>query len=84
MDRSNKLAEFLEEFINTPEPDINENYLAIEKQYVTLFGHSVPREMIPNGISEHQLISALKECVDSKSDNLFKLLGVSINYDNLY
>lgn len=84
MDKAKNLMDFMNAFIDTPEPFANEEYQKVEKQYEELFGHSVPREMVPSGISENQLMTALKECIESKSDNLFEILGIKINYDNLY
>lgn len=84
MDKAKKLIDFMNAFIDTPEPFANEEYQKIEKQYEEIFGHSVPREMVPSGISEKQLMDTLKECINSKSDNLFDRLGIKINYDNLY
>lgn len=84
MDNAKKLMDFMNAFIDTPELFVNEEYQKIEKEYEELFGHSIPREMIPSGITENQLMVALKECIESKSDNLFDRLGIKINYDNLY
>lgn len=84
MDKTKNLMDFMNSFIDTPEPEVNEDYLEIENQYEALFGHSIPREMLPSGISENQLMTALKECIESKSDSLFEKFGVKINYDHLY
>ena len=84
MDKAKNLMDFMNAFIDTPEPHVNEEHQRIEKQYEVLFGHSIPREMLPSSISENQLMDALKECIESKSDNLFDKLGIKINYDNLY
>lgn len=84
MDKTKELIDFMNSFIDTPDPIINEQYYEIEKQYETLFGHSVPREMLPSGLSEKQLMIALEECIESNSDSLFEILGIKINYDHLY
>lgn len=84
MNKAKYVMDFMNAFIDTPEPFVNEEYRKVEKQYEELFGHSIPREMVPSGISENQLITALKECIESKTDNFFDRLGIKINYDNLY
>jgi len=76
--------DFMNAFIDKPAAGLNEEYLKIEKQYEDLFGHSIPREMLPVNISEDQLMNALKKCIDTKSDTLFEVLGIEINYDHLY
>ena len=83
MDKVKELADFMDAFIDASEPDVKET-TQIEKEYESLFGHSVPREMLPSGISENQLISALKKCDETQTDTLFENLGVQANYDYLY
>ena len=84
MDKTKNLMDFMNAFIDKPAADLNETHLKIEKQYEELFGHSVPREMLPISISEDEILAALKKCIETKSDTLFETLGVKINYDHLY
>ena len=49
-----------------------------------MFGHNVPRSLLPDAMSEEQIISAMRKCISTKTDNLFELLGVEINEENLY
>ena len=79
MDRNKSVSDFMNNFLATPEPE-----LEIEKQYIQHFGHSVPREMLPDSISMEQIKQSMKKCILSKTDNLFELLGVTINDDYLY
>lgn len=84
MDKTKNVADFMNNFLNTPEPEIDNEYYEIEKQYTQLFGHSVPREMLPDKISMEEIKQAMNQCILSKKDNLFELLGITINDDYLY
>ena len=79
MDRNKSVSDFMNSFLATPEPE-----LEIEKQYIQNFGHSVPREMLPDSISMEQIKQVMKKCILSETDNLFELLRVTINDDYLY
>lgn len=83
MDKNKSVADFMNSFLNTPEPKIDNEYYEIEEQYFRQFGHGVPREMLPDSISTEQIKQAMKKCILSKKDNLFELLGIIIN-DNYY
>ena len=82
MDKNKSVADFMNSFLNTPEPKIDNEYYEIEEQYFRQFGHGVPREMLPDSISTEQIKQAMKKCILSKKDNLFELLGIIIN-DNI-
>jgi len=84
MDRNKSVSDFMNSFLATPEPELDNEYYEIEKQYIQHFGHSVPREMLPDSISMEQIKQAMKKCILSKTDNLFELLEVTINDDYLY
>ena len=75
MDKNKSVADFMNSFLNTPEPKIDNEYYEIEEQYFRQFGHGVPREKIKQ---------AMKKCILSKKDNLFELLGIIINDNYLY
>ena len=55
-----------------------------EKQYTQLFGHAVPREMIPPAVTVEMLERAMKTCVESGKDELLQILGVQTDENNLY
>ena len=74
MDKNKSVADFMNSFLNTPEPKIDNEYYEIEEQYFRQFGHGVPREMLPDSISTEQIKQAMKKCILSKKDNLFELL----------
>ena len=66
MDKNKSVADFMNSFLNTPEPEIDNEYYEIEKQYTQLFGHSVPREMLSDNISMEQIKQAMNQCILSK------------------
>lgn len=84
MNKNKSVANFMDSFLNTPEPKIDEEYYEIEKLYTQQFGHSVPREMLPDSITLDLIKQAMKKCILSKKDNLFEILDVTINSDYLY
>ena len=46
------------------------------KKFVAMFGHGVPREMFPPGISEDEIMKAVESCVQNQKDELMKILDV--------
>ena len=84
MDRNKSVSDFMNSFLATPEPELDNEYYEIEKQYIQHFGHSVPREMLPDSISMEQIKQVMKKCILSETDNLFELLRVSIKDVYLY
>lgn len=79
-----KVSDFMNAFLDTPEPDIDQEYYQIEEQYKAMFGHTVPRAMLPDSISMDNIKSAMKTCIENKKDTLLKLLGVELNNEYLY
>lgn len=75
--------DFMNTFIDAP---LTEEVFVSEYeiQYVKIFGHAVPREMLPPSVTEEQLNVVLKKCVEMKEDALFSLLGITISSDYLY
>ena len=84
MDKNKSVADFMNSFLNTPEPKIDNEHYQTEAQYFRHFAHRVPREMLPDSISTEQIKQAMKKCILSKKDNLFELLGIIINDNYLY
>ena len=85
MGRTRNMEAFREDFLNsTPQNPIDKQYYDIEEQYRKLFGHGVPREMLPDSIDMDQIKKAMLKCIESKTDNLFQLLGVEINENCFY
>ena len=79
-----KVSDFMNAFLETPEPNIDQEYYQIEEQYKALFGHTVPRAMLPDRISMDSIKFAMKTCIENKKDTLFELLGVELNDEYLY
>lgn len=84
MNKNKNVADFMNRFLETPEPKNDNEYYEIEEQYSKQFGHGVPREMLPDSISTEQIEQAMKKCILFKKDNLFELLGIVINDNYLY
>ena len=85
MNNDKKIANLMNSFISQAPPStIDHEYYDIEEQYRNLFGHSVPREMLPDSITMEEIKDAMKKCIESKRDDLFQLLGVEINEEYLY
>lgn len=84
MNIDKKVSDFMNAFIDTPEPSVDQEYFEFEEQYKALFGHTVPRAMLPDSTSMDNIKEAMKKCIESKKDNLFELLGVKINEEYLY
>ena len=78
------MMDFMNAFIDSGESKIDEEMFELEQKYSTKFGHGVPREMIPPSVSETQIKEAVQKCIETEQDNLFELLGVTIDNRNLY
>lgn len=79
-----KVSGFMNAFLDTPEPNIYQEYYQIEEQYKAIFGHTVPRAMLPDSISMDSIKFAMQTCIENKKDALFELLGVELNDEYLY
>lgn len=79
-----KVSDFMNAFLDNPEPNIDQEYYQIEEQYKALFGHTVPRAMLPDSISMDSIKFAMKTCIENNKDTLFELLGVELNDEYLY
>ena len=84
MSMDKKVSDFMNAFLNTPEPSVDQEYYQIEEQYKEMFGHTVPRAMLPDSISMESIKSAMRTCIENKKDTLFELLGVELNDEYLY
>ena len=84
MNIDKKVSDFMNAFIDTPEASVDQEYYQIEEQYKAIFGHTVPRAMLPDSISMCSIKSAMKTCIENKKDTLFELLGVELNDEYLY
>ena len=85
MDEFN-LIEDITNFVSSTveKKEIDNEYYEVEDEYKKLFGHGVPREMLPINISMEKIKDVMKKCIETKTDDLFGTLGVEINPDALY
>lgn len=85
MDEFNLIEDITNFVSSTSEKiEIDNEYYDVEDDYKKLFGHGVPREMLPTSISMEKIKDAMKKCIETKKDDLFGILGVEINLDALY
>ena len=84
MDTDKKVSDFMQSFLSTPEPSIDEEYYKIEEEYKRIFNHIVPREMLPDSISINDIKDKMKKCIESKNDDLMEILKAEINDKYLY
>lgn len=63
---------------------IGAEYDKIQEEYFSMFGYNVPRSLLPDAMSDEEIISAMKTCIENKKDTLFELLGVELNDEYLY
>lgn len=63
---------------------IEAEYDKIQEEYFSMFGYNVPRSLLPDAMSDKEIISAMKVCIENKKDTLFELLGVELNDEYLY
>lgn len=84
MSMDKKVADFMNAFLNIPEPSVDQEYYQIEEQYKEMFGHTVPRAMLPDDITMDSIKIAMKTCIENKKDTLLELLGVELNDEYLY
>ncbi len=84
MDINQKVSSFMDDFLETPEPILDNEYFELEERYNQMFGHSVPRAMLPDSITTVQIKEALTSCLERGEDILFEFLGVEILDEVLY
>jgi len=82
MEKNNNTQSFMDMFLDDPQYETTE-YNSLEEQYVQMFGHPIPREMMPS-IPQDQLDEALAECISKQEDLLLKLLNIEIKDDVIY
>lgn len=70
--------------MKTNSSGIEAEYDKIQEEYFSMFGYNVPRSLLPDAMSDKEIISAMKVCIENKKDTLFELLGVELNDEYLY
>ena len=79
------LEEIMNEFIDKTEvSNIDNEYYEVEKQFFDMFGHGVPREMLPSSITTDKIKEAMLRCIAAHSDNIFEELNVEISSSYMY
>lgn len=78
------IESFMDDFLNSPVQEVDQEYIEIEMKYKALFGHIVPREMLPGDVSVDAIKNAMSESIKIGKDIAMKKLGVVINLDYLY
>lgn len=71
-----KTLYFMHQLIDEDINGFDDKKFELEQKYATMFGHGVPREMFPPGISEDEIMKAVKSCVQNQKDELMKILDV--------
>lgn len=80
-----KMMNFMNQFIDSGNNEaIDEELYSLERKYSELFGHAVPREMLPSGISNERMKESLQKCIELGKDSLFELFEVKIDKSALY
>lgn len=69
---------------DTNKKDSSNDSLPIVRQYKALFGHAIPYDLIPEIISEDEILEKVEKCVEHRSDNLLELLGVITDDNAVY
>ena len=84
MSNERNVEEFMMSFLESAAPKIDEEYYNIEEQYIKTFGHSIPRAMLPDGISLDDIKKEMQRCLETGEDKLMDNLGVEINNEYMY
>ena len=71
-----KILYFMNKLIDEDINDFDNEKFELEQKYAAMFGHGVPREMVPPSISEDEIRKAVESCVQNQKDELMKILNV--------
>ena len=71
-----KTLYFMRQLIDDDINGFDDKKFELEQKYAAMFGHGVPREMLPPGISEEEIMKAVESCVQNQKDELMKILDV--------
>ena len=75
-DMEDKTLYFMHQLIDEDINGFDDKKFELEQKYAAMFGHGVPREMFPPGISEYEIMKAVESCVQNQKDELMKILDV--------
>ena len=71
-----RMLDFMNKLIDEDIDGFDDEKFELEQKYTALFGHGVPREMFPPGISEEEIGKAVESCVQNQKDELMEILDV--------
>lgn len=71
-----KILYFMHQLIDEDIKGFDDKKFELEQKYAAMFGHGVPREMFPPGISEDEIMKAVESCVQNQKDELMKILDI--------
>ena len=71
-----KTLYFMHQLIDEDINSVDDKKFELEQKYAAMFGHGVPREMFPPGISEDEIMKAVESCVQNQKDELMKILDI--------
>lgn len=63
--------------------ELTDEYRAIAKQFRKKFGYGVPLSMIPPVAETFDLISKIRECIESEKDDLLERYNVEVTEGDL-
>lgn len=78
------IENFMNAFLDSPIQGIDQEYIDIEFKYKALFGHIVPREMLPAEVTADAIKSAMLESIKLGKDIVMEKLLAEVNPDYLY
>lgn len=64
--------------------EITDEYRAVAKQFKKVFGYGIPLSMIPPTVNMVDLINNIKECVETRNDDLLQRFGVVLGEDEFF
>lgn len=80
----NDVESFMMDFISTGDQEIDEHYYAVEKKFEEKFGYMPPTAMLPDSITDEQIVVAMNECINQGKDVFFSVLKIKLDEDVLY
>lgn len=79
-----KVESYMNYLLNKKSTDIDKEYYDLHNKYREMFGKSVPTEVLPSRITDTQIKHAMRECIETGTDNLLDILGVTIDDKVIY
>lgn len=80
----NKVKSYMKYLITKKNTDIDKEYLELLSKYRKMFGKTVPTEVLPSRTTDTQIKQAMYECIETGTDTILDILGVTIDDKVLY